>query len=90
MRAVKEYFFHAANKVRFSELPGIVHRFADENGLNIGRFLYYFEELTVPHFRKRNACAEEFFNAVSEFERERFSKLDELFDPTPEWFSPDR
>lgn len=41
MRVIKVCSFQTANKVKFSELPAIVHKFLEEEGLKNGSFLYY-------------------------------------------------
>ena len=45
--------------------------------------------MTTPTNQKEfDACSENVFEAVKELEDALSSKLDELYDPTPEWFFP--
>ncbi len=43
MRAIQSFIFDTANKITFSHLPEIVHRFLAEQHLSANAFLYYLE-----------------------------------------------
>ena len=45
MRLIRHDSFCIKSKPPFSEWPGIVHRFLQEQGLTSGKFYYYFEEM---------------------------------------------
>lgn len=48
MRLIQHDSFCIKSKPPFSEWPGIVHRFLQEQGLSFGKFYYFFEELPFP------------------------------------------
>ena len=43
MRVIQSFRFETANKITFSQLPEIVHRFLSEQKLSSNRFLYFLE-----------------------------------------------
>ena len=54
MRRIRYYVFKAGPKLPFADLPAIVHRFLDEQGLKNASFLYHFEALEFQG--KTNPC----------------------------------
>lgn len=54
MRRIRYYVFKAGPKLPFADLPAIVHRFLDEQGLKNASFLYHFKALEFQG--KTNPC----------------------------------
>lgn len=84
MRVINIFSFETANKVKFSELPAIVHRFLDEQGLCSGRFLYYLESFDYKELAQRQKAMLGF---MDKFQREDFDKQIEKYLKYP-WGSP--
>ena len=47
MRLIQHDTFLIKSKPPFSEWPGIVHRFLEEQGLSYGKFYYFFDEQSL-------------------------------------------
>ena len=55
MRVTKNRSYDIKNKIAFAELPGIVHEYLAEQGLCVGRFVYYLEELLYDYGEFRHS-----------------------------------